>query len=92
MNTRHKRGDVTKAVAALVAAHPDMNIIRPDRLPTLWWLNPWATARYLHDAATAMKAYADQADRCIEMQIRIIANKDREIDQLNETSTQQTNA
>ena len=24
MNTRHKRGDVTKAVAALVAAHPDM--------------------------------------------------------------------
>ena len=27
-----------------------MNIIRPDRLPTLWWLNPWLTVRYLHRA------------------------------------------
>lgn len=69
-----------------------MNIIRPNMMPPLWWLNPWATARYLHNAATALKSYADQADRCIEMQIRIIEDKDREIDKLNETSTQQTNA
>jgi hypothetical protein len=69
-----------------------MNIIRSDRLPHLWWLNPWATALYLHSAATALKDYADRADRCIEMQIRIIEDKEKEIAQLHETSTQQTDA
>lgn len=69
-----------------------MNIIRPNMMPRFWWLNPWATARYMHDAATALKAYADRVDLLIETQIRIIEDKDREIDQLNETSTQQTDA
>ena len=69
-----------------------MNIIRPNMMPRFWWLNPWATALYLHSAATALKAYADRADLLIETQIRIIEDKDREIDQLTETSTQQTDA
>jgi hypothetical protein len=30
-------------------------------------------------SANALKAYADQADRCVEMQVRIIEDKDREI-------------
>ena len=55
-------------------------------MPRLWWLNPWATARYMHDAATALKAYADQADREIEMQAAVID------DLKDELSTQQTNA
>ena len=59
-----------------------MNIIKPDTMPRLWWLNPWAAARYLHSAATALKDYADQADRCIEMQIRIIEDKNAEIERL----------
>lgn len=63
-----------------------MNIIRPNMMPRLWWLNPWATARYMHDAATALKAYADQADREIEMQAAVID------DLKDELSTQQTNA
>jgi RES domain-containing protein len=57
-----------------------MNIIKPDTMPRLWWLNPWAAARYLHSAATALKDYADQADRCIEMQIRIIEDKNAELE------------
>ena len=63
-----------------------MNIIRPNMMPRLWWLNPWATARYLHDAATALKAYADKADQVIDMQAAVID------DLKDELSTQQTNA
>ena len=63
-----------------------MNVIRPNMMPRLWWLNPWATALYLHDAATAMKAYADRADLLIETQAAVID------DLKDELSTQQTNA
>ena len=63
-----------------------MNIIRPSLLPRLWWLNPWATALYLHSAATALKAYADRADLLIETQAAIID------DLKDELSTQQTDA
>lgn len=56
-----------------------MTIIRPNSKPAFWWLVPWAYARTLHTTANALKAYADQADNCIEMQIRIIEDKDREI-------------
>ena len=59
-----------------------MTIIRPHAMPRFWWLVPWAYARVLHMSANALKAYADQADRTIEMQIRIIENKDNEIAQL----------
>lgn len=58
-----------------------MTIIRPS-MPRFWWLCPWAYARVLHMSANALKAYADQADRTIEMQIRIIENKDHDIELL----------
>jgi hypothetical protein len=56
-----------------------MTIIRPDSLPRFWWLFPWSIARQLHRNATALKAYGDRADRAIEMQIRIIDEKDQDI-------------
>jgi hypothetical protein len=59
-----------------------MTIIRPDSLPRLWWLFPWSIVRQLHKNAVALKAYGDRADRAIEMQIRIIDNKDQDIQTL----------
>jgi hypothetical protein len=59
-----------------------MTIIKPDSLPRLWWLFPWSMARQLHKNAVALKAYGDRADRAIEMQIRIIDNKDQDIQTL----------
>ena len=59
-----------------------MTIIKPDSMPRLWWLNPWAAAVHLHKAAVAMKAYADRADRAIEMQIHIIDNYRAEAEEL----------
>ena len=59
--------------------HPAMNIIRPDRLPTLWWLNPWLTVRYLHRAVGAFKSYADKADRCVDLQQAVISEQSKEI-------------
>ena len=61
---------------------PDMITIRPRTMPRFWWLCPWAYAKYLHSAATALKDYADQADRCVEMQIRIIEDKNAELEAL----------
>jgi len=60
-----------------------MNIIRPTMMPRLWWLNPWAAARYLHQAATALKEYADRLDAVIELQDRIISDQSAEIKVLN---------
>jgi hypothetical protein len=59
-----------------------MTIVKPDSLPRLWWLFPWSIARQLHKNAVALKAYGDRADRAIEMQIRIIDNKDQDIQTL----------
>ena len=56
-----------------------MNIIRPDRLPRLWWLNPWLTVRYLHQASSALKTYADKADRCVDLQQAVISEQSKEI-------------
>lgn len=56
-----------------------MHIIRPNKLPTFWWVFPWATARYLHQAATALKEYADRLDTVIELQDRIISDQSAEI-------------
>ena len=56
-----------------------MNTIRPDSMPRLWWLNPWASARYLHQAASALKEYADRLDTVIELQDRIISDQSAEI-------------
>ncbi len=59
-----------------------MTIIRPNKMPAFWWLVPWAYARILHMSANALKAYADQADRTIELQIRIIEDKNHDIELL----------
>jgi hypothetical protein len=39
-----------------------MTIIRPDSLPSFWWLFPWSIARQLHKNANALKALADKTD------------------------------
>jgi hypothetical protein len=56
-----------------------MITIRPNKMPAFWWLFPWSIARQLHKNAVALKAYGDRADRAIEMQIRIIDEKDQDI-------------
>ena len=56
-----------------------MTIIRPGSMPRLWWLVPWAYARVLHRTANALKAYADHADRTLELQSDIIDGQAEEI-------------
>lgn len=56
-----------------------MRIIRSDFMPRLWWLNPWASAIYLHQALSALKDYQDRADRAIDLQRQIIDDQSREI-------------
>lgn len=56
-----------------------MRIIPTNSMPRLWWLNPWASARYLHQASVALKDYADRADRAIDLQHQIISDQSREI-------------
>ena len=56
-----------------------MRIIKSDSLPRLWWLNPWAAAKYLHSAATAMKDYADRVDRALDIQKSILEDQSDEI-------------
>jgi hypothetical protein len=43
-------------------------------------------------SANALKAYADKADRCVEMQIRIIEDKDHEIATLKQRVADQNDA
>ena len=60
--------------------HPSMlTVIRPSVMPRLWWLNPWAAAKYLHSAATAMKDYTDRVDRVLDIQKSIIEDQSAEI-------------
>jgi len=76
-----------------LAHSPDMiTTIRPNKMPTLWWICPWAYARTLHMSANALKAYADQADRCVEMQLRIIEDKNHEIATLKQRVADQNDA
>ena len=56
-----------------------LTVIRPSIMPRLWWLNPWAAAKYLHSAATAMKDYADRMDRVLDIQKSIIEDQSAEI-------------
>jgi len=76
-----------------LAHSPDMiTTIRPNKMPTLWWLFPWAYARTLHMSANAVKAYADQADRTLEMYVRIVEDKNAEIRTLKERIADQNDA
>ena len=62
-----------------LAHSPDMITIRPNKMPTLWWLFPWAYARTLHMSANAVKAYADRLDDILDLQRRTIAKQAADI-------------
>ena len=46
--------------------HPAMLIIKPDSMPRLWWLVPWAYARQLHRNCVALKALCDRQDKLMK--------------------------
>ena len=69
-----------------------MNIIKPNSLPRFWWLNPWATAKTLHQAVTALKPYADRIDDLIEIQSRVIDRQSAEIRTLQQRIADQNDA
>ena len=56
-----------------------MTIIRPNKMPTLWWLVPWAYARTLHMSANALKAYADRIEDILDLQSRTIKRQAADI-------------
>ena len=62
-----------------ISHHPAMLIIKPDSLPRLWWLFPWAYARQLHRTANALRALSDRLDDAVTLQERIIADQSKEI-------------
>ena len=63
-----------------LAHSPDMiTTIRPNKMPTLWWLVPWAYARTLHTSANALKAYADRVDDILDIQRSLIEEQAAEI-------------
>jgi hypothetical protein len=53
--------------------------IRPNKMPTLWWLFPWSYARTLHMSANAVKAYADRLDDILDIQRGIIEEQAADI-------------
>jgi hypothetical protein len=56
-----------------------MITIRPNKMPTLWWLFPWSYARVLHMSANAVKAYADRLDDILDIQRSLIDEQAAEI-------------
>ena len=56
-----------------------MITIRPNNMPTLWWLVPWAYARTLHMSANALKAYADRLEDLHDLQRTIIEDQAADI-------------
>jgi len=53
--------------------------IRPNKMPRLWWLFPWAYARTLHMSANALKAYADRLEDLHDLQRTIIEDQAADI-------------
>jgi hypothetical protein len=73
--------------------HPDMiTTIRPNKMPTLWWLFPWAYARTLHMSANAVKAYADRLDDLLDIQRGIIEDQAADIRLLKQRVADQNDA
>ena len=62
-----------------LAHSTDMITIRPNKMPTLWWLVPWAYARTLHMSANALKAYADRLEDLQDIQRGIIEQQAADI-------------
>lgn len=62
-----------------LAHSTDMITIRPNSMPPLWWLFPWAYARTLHISANAVKAYADRLEDLHDLQRTIIEEQAADI-------------
>jgi hypothetical protein len=75
-----------------LAHSPDMITIRPNKMPTLWWLVPWAYARTLHMSANALKAYADRLDDLHDLQRTIIEDQAADIRMLRQRVRDQDDA
>jgi len=58
---------------------PAMTIIRPNKMPSFWWVFPWAYARVLHMSANALKAYADRLEDILDLQSRTIKRQAADI-------------
>ena len=57
-----------------LAHSPDMiTTIRPNKMPTLWWLFPWSYARQLYRNGQALKALADKQDDLLRAHAKTIA-------------------
>jgi hypothetical protein len=69
-----------------------MITIRPNKMPTLWWLVPWAYARTLHMSANALKAYADRLDDLHDLQRTIIEDQAADIRMLRQRVRDQDDA
>jgi hypothetical protein len=66
--------------------------IRPNKMPTLWWLFPWAYARTLHMSANAVKAYADRLDDILDIQRGIIEDQAADLRMLRQRVRDQDDA
>ena len=69
-----------------------MLIVRPNKMPRLWWLFPWSYARTLHISANALKAYADKSERIIDAQQRVIENLQADVGMLRQRVADQNDA
>lgn len=49
-----------------------MKVWRPDSLPPLWWLNPWALVRDLHETACALKVLTDLDHDIMQKHLEVI--------------------
>ena len=58
---------------------PAMLIISENKMPSLWWLFPWAYAKTLQMSANAVKAYADRLDEILDFQRSLIEEQSAEI-------------
>ena len=56
-----------------------LTVIRPNKMPRLWWLFPWSYAKTLHMSANAVKAYADRLDDILDIQRCLIEDQSAEI-------------
>ena len=75
-------------------SHPPamLTIIRPNKMPSLWWLFPWSYAKTLHMSANAVKAYADRLDDILDIQRSLIEEQAAEIRTLKERVADQNDA
>ena len=57
---------------------------RNNLLPRFWWLSPWSTARELERIARCQLEWADNADRQLAIDERVLCDQSDEIRRLRE--------